>query len=52
LRKIDRFAILVYCSHGAISLVIAEAVLYTYNDPARDMLVVARARRWDKASIP
>jgi hypothetical protein len=41
LRKVDRFAILVYCAHGAISLVIAEAVLDTYNDPARDMLVVA-----------
>jgi hypothetical protein len=52
LRKVDRFAILVYCAHGAISLVIAEAILYTYNDPARDVLVVARARQCDKASIP
>jgi hypothetical protein len=45
LREVDRFAILVYCAHGAVALVVAEAVLDTYNDPARDMLVVATARR-------
>ena len=43
LRKIDRFAILVYCAHGAVSLIIAETVLDTYNDPARDMSVVVAA---------
>jgi hypothetical protein len=41
LRQVDRFAILVYCAHGAVPLIVPEAVLDAYNDPERDMLVVA-----------
>jgi hypothetical protein len=41
LRQVDGFAILVYCAHGAVSLVVPETVLDTYNDPERDMLVFA-----------
>jgi hypothetical protein len=52
LRKIDRLAILVYCAHGAVSLIIAETVLDTYNDPVGGILVFAPARQCDRVSIP
>lgn len=47
MREVDGFAILVYSAHGAVSLIIAETVFYTYNDPA-DMLVAAVVRQCDK----
>lgn len=35
--QVDGFAILAYGAHCAISLVVTEAVLYAYNDPAQCM---------------
>lgn len=52
MRKVDGLAILVYCAHCAITLVVAETVLDANNDPARDMLAIAAITQYDKFGIP
>ena len=52
MREVDRLAIFVYSAHGAVSLIVAETVLDTYNDPVGGILVFAPARQCDRVSIP
>lgn len=42
--QVDGLAILAYGTHGAISLVVSEAVLYAYDDPAQCMSAYVELR--------